>query len=327
VNKVWNPASGASVSVTVACDSGAVIEGAQLVSTASPKTWNIQGYTTTPNCTATESPIPAGYTASGTPPGTCEGTAPGNCTITNTQQPGTIIVQKTTSPAGDPQSFTVNLTGPVNDTGSITDAIDETFSPLPAGVYNLSEVLPPDWQAGPASCSDSSPVNAIDLAAGETVTCTFENIYNPVFGVASFQVFKDFDDDSPDDVSISLVCTPGAVFSIDDPTASESDPADFTVVSEPGTTCTASEALPFGYVADESGCQNVLLTAGSCTIVNTSTQAAVGGIVDLTVSDGPDASGASLTGSASAFWLAAMVIAVLMTFTGVAGVAWVAKRE
>ncbi|HXG36466.1 MAG TPA: hypothetical protein VNL15_05825, partial [Dehalococcoidia bacterium] len=90
----------------------------------------------------------------------------------------------------------------------------------------------------------------------------------PVLNSLTFLVFKDFVPDNPASVNITLVCTSGTV-SNDDPTASESDPANFTVTGfAPGTTCTATEQVPDGYIADQSGCVNVPLTTGSCTIIN-----------------------------------------------------------
>ncbi|NEZ05036.1 hypothetical protein G4Y73_12830, partial [Wenzhouxiangella sp. XN201] len=48
----------------------------------------------------------------------------------------------------------------------------ETRTP---GVYAVSENVPDGWQLDSATCDDGSPVNAIDLGAGESVTCTFIN--------------------------------------------------------------------------------------------------------------------------------------------------------
>ena len=42
------------------------------------------------------------------------------------------------------------------------------------GTYNVAETLPSGW-TGSGSCSDGSPVGAVDLSPGETVTCTFNN--------------------------------------------------------------------------------------------------------------------------------------------------------
>jgi LPXTG-motif cell wall-anchored protein len=39
----------------------------------------------------------------------------------------------------------------------------------------VDELVPAGWDLVSAICSDESPIDAIDLAAGETVTCTFIN--------------------------------------------------------------------------------------------------------------------------------------------------------
>lgn len=48
----------------------------------------------------------------------------------------------------------------------------ETRAP---GTYGVSETVLAGWQLDSANCSDGSPVTAIDLQAGENVTCTFTN--------------------------------------------------------------------------------------------------------------------------------------------------------
>jgi LPXTG-motif cell wall-anchored protein len=93
------------------------------------------------------------------------------CTFTNTQL-GRILVDKVTDPAGDPQKFTFG--------GAVSGSIADGDAPLDSGLlspgtYSVSETVPAGWDLTSATCSDGSPVNAIDLAAGETVTCTFTN--------------------------------------------------------------------------------------------------------------------------------------------------------
>jgi hypothetical protein len=49
------------------------------------------------------------------------------------------------------------------------------FSGLQPGVYGVAEVVSPGWNLTGAVCSDGSTPAHIDLAADETVTCTFTN--------------------------------------------------------------------------------------------------------------------------------------------------------
>ena len=96
------------------------------------------------------------------------------CTITNTRH-GHIIVDKVTNPSGDSQSFNFTATGSGYANFSLTDAAAPNDQELSAGTYSVSETVPAGWDLTGASCSDGSPVTAISLQAGETVTCTFTN--------------------------------------------------------------------------------------------------------------------------------------------------------
>ena len=103
---------------------------------------------------------------------------------------------------------------------------------------------------------------------------------------APFTVAKDFSDDSSAGVTMSLTCTSGVV-TPPTATATETIPASFTVSGYLGApTCTATESAPPGYTPDQTGCVGVLLTTGTCTIVNT----AMPGTVSIvqTTSPSPD---------------------------------------
>ncbi|HWL32596.1 MAG TPA: Calx-beta domain-containing protein [Gaiellaceae bacterium] len=102
--------------------------------------------------------------------------APGEtvtCTFTNTKR-GTIVLRKQTLPAGSPASFTFTPSwGPAF---SLKHDESDTSVPLrPGSGYSVGEALPPGWDQTGATCDDGSPVTNIDLAPGETVTCTFAN--------------------------------------------------------------------------------------------------------------------------------------------------------
>jgi hypothetical protein len=103
------------------------------------------------------------------------------CTFTNTIEPGRIIVDKQTAPAGAAQLFDFTLTGTgVNQPFQLADATPPHNSGdlLPTsenGTYNVSETVPTDWTQISATCSDGSPPAAVNLSPGEVVTCTFVN--------------------------------------------------------------------------------------------------------------------------------------------------------
>jgi hypothetical protein len=103
------------------------------------------------------------------------------CTFTNTIKRGTIVVDKVTDPAGSTQSFDFTLTGTgVDQAFSLTGGAQPfSLDVLPTsenGTYAISESAVADWVLDSAVCDDGSPVDAVDVAAGETVTCTFTNV-------------------------------------------------------------------------------------------------------------------------------------------------------
>lgn len=104
---------------------------------------------------------------------------PGNHTndttecFTAAQLTGTLTVEKQTLPDGSTQSFT--FTPSWGSSFSLSDGGSQTSSPLPAGTYSVSEAVPTGWDLSSAVCSDGSPVNAIELAGGEEITCVFTN--------------------------------------------------------------------------------------------------------------------------------------------------------
>jgi len=118
-----------------------------------------------------------------------------DCTVTNTAQPSSLTIAKSTDPAGGgPFDFT--LGGPSIDPAddfSLSDGQTAPFSDLELGDYALSETSAPageDWvfatltcEADPASPNDApvTPVSngnatwTIPLGPGQDVTCTADN--------------------------------------------------------------------------------------------------------------------------------------------------------
>jgi len=111
-----------------------------------------------PTATPTSTPV-ANPTATPTP------------TATPASTDGRIIVRKETIPAGDAQSFefTSNFAG----TFQLTHNGQESVNLAPGTTYSVSETASPGWTQVSATCSDGSAPTAINLAQGETVTCTF----------------------------------------------------------------------------------------------------------------------------------------------------------
>lgn len=96
------------------------------------------------------------------------------CTFENTQR-GKIIVDKITDPTGDQTSFEFDPSYSQSNffLADATTPNDSGF--LVPGTYSVVETVPAGWDLTSSSCSDGSTVASINLGAGETVTCTFNN--------------------------------------------------------------------------------------------------------------------------------------------------------
>ncbi len=99
-----------------------------------------------------------------------------DCTYTN-QAKGTLIIKKVSEV---PESFdftSADLSGftlATANTGTEYSA-SKTFPDIAPGAYAVAESAKDGWHQVSATCDDGSSVNAIDVDAGETVTCTFVN--------------------------------------------------------------------------------------------------------------------------------------------------------
>lgn len=107
------------------------------------------------------------------------------CTITNTRiNNGSITIVKDAVP-NNAQDFAFTTSGTGLSNFSLDDDADgtlsntRTFSNLAAGTYSVVETAVTGWEQTSAVCSDGSPANAINLSAGENVTCTFTNTKQP----------------------------------------------------------------------------------------------------------------------------------------------------
>ncbi|WP_448810889.1 prealbumin-like fold domain-containing protein [Agromyces bauzanensis] len=101
------------------------------------------------------------------------------CTYTN-QAKGTIVVEKVTSERYGAFDFTSgslpDTAFTLTTTAAGTAGKDaNTYADLTPGTYDVAETVPTYWNLTSATCDDGSDPSSIDLAAGETVTCTFVN--------------------------------------------------------------------------------------------------------------------------------------------------------
>lgn len=300
------------VQITLTCTSGSInLPNPKPASEGSPAVFTIVGFTPGTTCTATET-APPGY--NGNQAG-CAAVAimPGgshNCTITNSAITYQFTVQKDFSD-NNPAPVTVTLSCPPH---TVTPSSALASEATPAVFTVIAVVGNPICTATespiPTNYTSSGTCGAALVTVG---TCTIVNQLD--FPDVLFQVYKDFTDDSPAPVLIALACAPGPVTSVIDATASEGDPADFTVEVQPNTHCWASEAVPFGYAADESDCQMVPVSDFQCTIINSPEPVSVGGEVTL---------GVTKAGGSGLGWPFA---AALLALPLMAGSAWVYARR
>ncbi|PIP17182.1 MAG: hypothetical protein COX44_01285, partial [Candidatus Portnoybacteria bacterium CG23_combo_of_CG06-09_8_20_14_all_37_13] len=102
------------------------------------------------------------------------------CTFTNTQR-GHIIVDKVTDPTSSTQSFDFTVTGLGYSNFSLTNAATPNNQEVVPGAYSVTETAEGGWDSS-VVCSDGSSNTAIDISAGENVTCTFTNTMRGAIG-------------------------------------------------------------------------------------------------------------------------------------------------
>ncbi len=74
------------------------------------------------------------------------------CTFTNTADPGSITIRKTTDPSPDPTSTSFQFSGDV--VGSIGNGQQLTSGDLPPGTYSVTELVPTSWTLSSITCND-----------------------------------------------------------------------------------------------------------------------------------------------------------------------------
>src|SRR5205807_603318 len=110
--------------------------------------------------------------------------APGE-TVTcsfNNRKRGKVVVVESSTPS-DAQSFDFTAGGGLSPSSfALDDNSDPTLSNtrtfadvVPGSGYSLSETVLSGWDLTSSSCDDGSTLSNIDVAPGETVTCSFSN--------------------------------------------------------------------------------------------------------------------------------------------------------
>jgi hypothetical protein len=175
------------------------------------------------------------------------------CTKTNTQR-GKIIVQKVTDPNPDPTdtSFSFTAGGGLSPTSfSLKNGGTKTYSSLtPGNGYNVAETVPTGWDLTTSTCDDGSPVTNIDVAAGETVTCTFTNTLK-----RAKIIVKKVTNPSPDTTDTSFAFTAGGGLSPTSFSLKNGATQEFSNLL-PGNTYNAAETVPTGWDLTSSTCDD-----------------------------------------------------------------------
>lgn len=87
---------------------------------------------------------------------------------------GKIIIEKQTLPDGSNTSFEF-VPSWSGSHFTLQDGQTNDSGWMAPGTYSVSEIVPSGWDLTSAVCSDQSPVSAISVSSGETVTCVFSN--------------------------------------------------------------------------------------------------------------------------------------------------------
>ncbi len=105
------------------------------------------------------------------------------CTFTNTER-GTIVIDKVTTPSGDPTEFGFTLSGSPDFTLADETPAEAIGSLLPNTQYTLEELAQSGWDFTDLTCVSANSASTISqnlaaatitLGAGDTVTCTYAN--------------------------------------------------------------------------------------------------------------------------------------------------------
>jgi hypothetical protein len=165
-------------SAGVACDSSGNGEGETFLAATERMT---DGGGNAPFSVTLQSPLPIGDFVTATATDLTSPT-PGNTSeFSQCAEPppgATLIVRKVTVPSPDATDTSFGFTaggGLSPNTFTLKNGESRRFDNLvPRAGYSVGENIPAGWDLR-SVCSDGSPVSNINLASGETVTCTFTN--------------------------------------------------------------------------------------------------------------------------------------------------------
>ncbi len=178
VHKVTNPISDTTTQFSITASGGTIVSPAA--------TQNIVGggqvdYTVNAGTYNVSEAVKVGWSATGN---TCSNVVVSvgeteHCTITNTQN-GHVVIQKNAVPDSSqqfsfPNNFGSNNPNPILLVDDSTPDLPSYNAEVLPGKYAVSETLPAGWELDGATCDSEETIEDLDVAPGETVTCTFTN--------------------------------------------------------------------------------------------------------------------------------------------------------
>ena len=177
-----------------------------------------------------------------------------HCTFTHTRR-GTIVVDEVTVPGGDSQVFSFTMSGGPDAVSQSFGLADQTAphgsGAIRPGTYSVAQAAPgASWDLSSATCDNGTPVTAVALAAGATVTCTFTNVKK---GTITVDVVTTPAAD-PQSFAFTLTGGPDAIsqsFSLADATT----PYASGLVRR-GTYAVAPQSVPAGWDLASSSCSD-----------------------------------------------------------------------
>lgn len=205
---------------------------------------------------------------SGTPAGfTVTNGGSVTCTFTNTKR-ATVIIQKNTT--GGDGTFDFTGTGANGLPGSFgittsSSAGSQTYTVTPGVQYGVSETVPSEWKLTSSSCTSGTPAS-FTPTAGQTITCTFNNIKRSHLIVQKTTIPAD----DPATFLISATSSTGGTIAGGYMTITDSTDKDYEVT--PGTYTVTEVASADWWSKTGDTCQDVVVAAGEtkyCEITNT----------------------------------------------------------
>ncbi len=187
--------------------------------------------------------------------------------------PGHIVVDKVTSPAQDPQSFTFTTTGAGYNGFSLTDTDTPNNQSLPAGTYSVAETAVTNWTSDGGVCDGGQTPGSINLGSGQTVHCTFTNTYTPLVVPAHLTLVKNLIKDdlgtaAATDWTLSATGGPTPISGV------SGNAAVTNAAVNPGTYTLSESAGPSGYVPSQYSCvknNGAPVSGNSITLVSNDT--------------------------------------------------------